>query len=180
MKDNKHDTSKLRRRMIQETEVDLNRRLDGPNVKWPRRCSPEQRSAEVPRRSRAGDANAVDRPMSVRQLWLTATVVEVRGNEHGYLDNDRVGAMVDTLLELASDERGGAFVVDLTSVRSLNAAFLTLVATLRRTLASRGRRLSLCGMGSQNADLLRGTGLDESIDFYDTQLEALASIDREA
>ncbi|MCH8923787.1 MAG: STAS domain-containing protein [Planctomycetes bacterium] len=88
--------------------------------------------------------------------------------------------LADPLLELASDERGGAFVVDLTAVRSLNAAFLTLLTTLRRTLARRSRRLSLCGVGSSNADLLRGSGLDEAVDLYTTRAEALASIDREA
>ena len=43
-----------------ETEIDLNRRLDGPNVKWPRRCSPEQRLAELPHRLPTSDDAEVD------------------------------------------------------------------------------------------------------------------------
>ena len=188
MKKLSNRTSDRRDRMIRETEADLNRQLNrrpkGHDVQWPRRTSPRQRGTVRRAISTAGEGSrggSPDRaPLSVHRPCVAATLVKIRGNEQGYLDDECSGALIDPLLILASDQHGGTLVVDLSAICSFRAPFLTLLAALRKTLSRRKRRLALCGVRSQGAALLRGSGLDETIDIHATWEEALTATDRKA
>jgi anti-anti-sigma factor len=162
--------------MIGQIEADINGYLRRRQVDWPRRCKPADHgpgNGEHLGCARQVTAVAV---LRVRRSHSAARVVEVRANEHGYLDNARVQELQSVLIGLAGPGQRGHVVIDLSHVRSLNTQFLRVVGSAQERLKDQRRRVALCGLQPRCADVLRANGLNPVVECYSTQQQALATL----
>jgi anti-anti-sigma factor len=118
----------------------------------------------------------------VRKCELTfygdgACVVRLSGPEYGALDAEKLAAVRDLLLELASLPQVSCLVLDLSNVHFLGAAFAgTLVETWQQ-LRKRSRLFALCELTPYCAELICRLCLDQLLPIYSTQRAALAALD---
>ena len=102
-------------------------------------------------------------PIRVYRVASPTTIIEVQENAEGFLDQQHLEAIVGRLEEMVADATYGDVVIDLCHVTSVGAQFLNVVDSFRWRLKTVGRRLNLCGVHPQCADLLCFVGLDELI-----------------
>jgi anti-anti-sigma regulatory factor len=148
--------------MIRETEDFLNARLYARNGGWPKeetaRIKLDPRGSRQNRRQlRQRD----DERISLRVYPDARTLVEIRPNHRGMVDQRRLEALEIMLNELASNKAAGDIVIGLDDVAVMTAGFMSLLAMVKLRLGCQHRKLQLCGLRPECAEVLRGTGLDD-------------------
>src|SRR5262249_537422 len=117
----------------------------------------------------------------VRKFEMTfygegACVVRLSQPEYGALDAERLAAVRDLLLELASLRQVSCLVLDLSNVHFLGAAFAgTLVETWQQ-LRKRSRPFALCELTPYCAQLMCRLWLNKLFPTYSTERAALAAL----
>jgi anti-anti-sigma factor len=164
---------RLRERMLSQTEADINAYLRRRQVPWPHHCEPRDRGPNYGELfGLAGHVTAVA-ALRVRRSQSAAQVVEIRGDDRGYLDQTRVRELESLLIGLAAPGRRGHLVIDLSHVRSLNTLFLKVVAAVQERLKDQRRRVALCGLRPRCTEVLRANGLKPVVECYVTERQAL-------
>src|SRR5687768_9309583 len=142
----KEHFAQLRYRMIRETEAFLNERLHRRNGDWtidePLGAKLNSRDARHDRRQMPP---RVERCIDVRTRPDCGTLIEVRPNHFGIVDDVRLGALEMQLTELTDDRSAGDIVIGVEQVAVMTAGFMSLLATIRPRLVCQNRRLSLNG-----------------------------------
>jgi anti-anti-sigma regulatory factor len=154
----------LRRRMIHETQEFLNERLYGRNGAWP---TEKQASVRLDPRGNHQDRRQMqlcaEERINIRTRPHWGTLVEVRPNQRGVVDNQDLQALESQLVELAGDRAAGNIAIELQHLEVMTAGFMSLLASIRPRLACQQRRLTLRNLQPQCADLLQGTGLEQLV-----------------
>ena len=154
--------SRLRHRMIRETETFLNERLYRRNGDWASdergrlMLKPSQNHAD--RRQRPP---RTERSIDVRTRPDVGTLIEVHPDPRGVVDDPRLRALEIQLNELTDDRSSGDIVIGVQRVAVITAGFLSLLAMIRPRLVCQNRKLSLYGLRPECANVFRGTGLEE-------------------
>jgi anti-anti-sigma factor len=105
-----------------------------------------------------------------------ACVVRPSGPDYGALDAEKLAAVRDLLLELASLRQVSCLVLDLSNVHFLGAAFAgTLVGTWQQ-LRIRSLPFAVCELTPFCAQLIRRLCLDKLFPIYSTRRAALAAL----
>jgi anti-anti-sigma factor len=104
-------------------------------------------------------------------------VVRLSESEYGSLDAEKLAAVRDFLLELASLPQVSYLVLDLSNVRFLGAAFAGALVEAWQRLRKRSRPFAVCGLTPYCAELIYRLCLDTLFPIYSTQRAALASLD---
>jgi anti-anti-sigma factor len=156
-------TKSSAQKWIGEHEDFLTEHRNNPGMVWPlKRCA----------RYLAGRGNgrAVNAVVAVRpepaerhpEHWAGPFIIEVQAAD-GHLDGAQLQALADQLQAPSYDVEVHTVVLDLSQVASTTAAFLNLLKAVRKQLARRDKDIMLCHVRSQCADLLRGTGFEDTI-----------------
>ena len=149
-------------RMIRETEDFINERLYGRNGDWP---AGERASARLNPHDNQPDRRQMparsDPSSDVRMRPEWGTLIEVRPDQRGVVDDPRLQALEIQLSELSDDRSSGDIVIGVQQVAVMTAGFMSLLAMIRPRLDCQKRKLSLYGLRPECADVLRGTGLEE-------------------
>jgi anti-anti-sigma factor len=117
----------------------------------------------------------------VKKLEMTcyrdgACVVRLAGPEYGALDAEKLAAVRDLLLELASLRQVSCLVLDLSNVHFLGAAFAGTLVEAWQQLRQRNRPFALCELTPYCAQLICRLCLDKLFPIYSTQRAALAAL----
>ena len=138
---------RLRFRMIRETEVFLNNRLSRNGTGWAAdeatvaRFDPQINGHD--RRQRPPhDESAID----VRTRPDAGTLVQIRPNQHGVVDDLGLRALEIELRSLTGDHTAGDIVIGMERVAVMTAGFMSLLAIIRPRLICQRRRISLAGV----------------------------------
>ena len=105
-----------------------------------------------------------------------ACVVRLSGPEYGALDTEKLAAVRDLLLELASLRQVSCLVLDLSNVHFLGAAFADTLVETWQQLRKRNRPFALCELMPDCDQLICRLCLDKLFPIYSTQRAALAAL----
>jgi anti-anti-sigma factor len=150
--------------MIRDTEDFLNERLNTRNGHS--RTSKGETDKLNPSGNRDDRRQRQPRPqerINIRTRPHWETIVEVRPNERGLVDSQDLKSLENQLVELADDRAAGDIVIGLQRLEVMTAGFMSLLASITPRLACQQRRLTLCNLQPQCADLLEGTGLEQLV-----------------
>lgn len=112
--------------------------------------------------------------LRTRPEW--GTLIDVRPNLSGMVDEPRLHVLERQLTELTDDPAAGDIVIDVARVAVITAAFLSLLAVIRPRLACQNRKLSLHGLRPECAAVLQGSGLEDLIAIAVQQSSAEAEL----
>jgi len=87
-----------------------------------------------------------------------------------------MGEELHTANQMACEQVESDVVVDFSDVMTVTSSSLAKLLKLRKTLHENGRKLVLCGMGSQTRGIFSLTGLDMVFHFVEDQFIALAGL----
>jgi anti-anti-sigma factor len=105
-----------------------------------------------------------------------ACVVRLSGPEYSALDAEKLAAVRDLLLELASLRQVSCLVLDLSNVHYLGAAFAGTLLEAWQQLHKRSRPFALCELTPFCAQLISRLCLDKLFPIYSTQRAALVAL----
>jgi len=91
------------------------------------------------------------------------TLIEMRPNSSGVVDDQRLLALERQLAELTDDPAAGDIVISMARVAVMTAAFMSLLAVIRPQLACQNRRLSLHGLRPECTAMLQDSGLEDLV-----------------
>jgi anti-anti-sigma regulatory factor len=104
-----------------------------------------------------------ERFIDLRTRPERGTLIDVRPNPSGMVDEPRLHALEMQLSELTDDPAAGDLVIDVARVAVITAAFLSLLALIRPRLHCQNRRLSLHGLRPECAVVLQDSGLEDLV-----------------
>jgi anti-anti-sigma regulatory factor len=153
--------TEVRYRMIRETETFLNERLYRRNGDWATDATVGSKL-----NPRDGDFDRRQKPLremsSTVRTWPDwGTLIEVRPNLRGVMDDPQLQALEVQLNHLTDDRNSGDIVIGVQQVAVMTAGLMSLLSAIRPRLTCQRRKLSLYGLRPECASVLRGTGLEE-------------------
>ena len=107
-------------------------------------------------------------------------VTVVRVLETRLLWESEVQQLSCALLRLAREPATTRILLDFGAVKSLTSALLASLLGLRKGLCERGGRLALCGLSKEVREVFALAGLQDVLNVYVTEQEALRSFSRAA
>jgi anti-sigma B factor antagonist len=107
-------------------------------------------------------------------------VTVVRILEQRLLWESEVQQLTSALLRLAKEPGTTRMLLDFGAVKSLTSAVLANLLGLRKCLCERGGRLALCGLSKEVREVFALAGLQDVLNVYATEQEALRSFPRAA
>jgi hypothetical protein len=101
--------------------------------------------------------------IDVRMRPECGTLIDVRPNEFGNIDDARLQALELQLRELTDDPTSGDIVIGVARGAVMTAGFMSLLAMIRPQLACQNRKLSLRGLRPECAVVLQESGLEDLV-----------------
>src|SRR5262245_52523101 len=109
------------------------------------------------------------------QVERVGKVTVVRIAEKRLLQEREVSELSNGLLRLAGDSGPTRMLVDFGAVVSLTSSVLSSLLRLRKCLRERGGRLAVCGLRPEVREVFALAGLEDTLNVYPTEKEALLS-----
>jgi anti-anti-sigma factor len=122
----------------------------------------------------------IDREVRViLQIQRGAKVARLTHAEYGSLDAGKLNHLNRQLVDFVARSPYLPLLMDLSQVQFFGASFIGVLFDVWNELRTQDRRLALCGLTSNCANLIRKLRLDVLFDIYPTQIVPLEKIGRQ-
>jgi anti-sigma B factor antagonist len=111
--------------------------------------------------------------MNVRQASDTASIIDIQGGVTALAEN----ALMDAYTQ-ASTHGAHAIVLNFSGLEYMNSSGIGLLVTFLIRANRQGQRLLAFGLNEHYRHIFELTRLNEAIQIYDTEAEALGAVDQ--
>lgn len=96
--------------------------------------------------------------------------------EERILEDREIQALEETFMPLIEQNEGLRLIIDFSEVRFLSSSVLGLLIRISKKIYEGEGQLRLCGIAPKIMEIFRITRLDRIFEIYDSQIEALNSL----
>ena len=115
----------------------------------------------------------VELAMNVRQASDTVSIIDIQGGVTAFAEN----ALMDAYAQ-ASTKDAEAIVLNFSGLEYMNSSGIGLLVTFLIRANRQGQRLLAFGLNEHYRHIFELTRLNEAIQIYDTESEALSAVDQ--
>lgn len=115
----------------------------------------------------------IELAMNVRQASDTVSIIDIQGGVTAFAEN----ALMDAYTQ-ASTNGAHAIVLNFSGLEYMNSSGIGLLVTFLIRANRQGQRLLAFGLNEHYRHIFELTRLNEAIQIYDTEAEALGAVDQ--